>query len=503
MMDVDPASAPKIWPLLWREKYLIVVSVLVMIVLAFLYVHSATKVYQATGDLQVNLTTSTPGSSDVTASNQADAQNYATLIVSPGFLSTIRARVDGGRHSVAGLQEALSATAQTNSALVELNANGPSPAAAQQLAQQVMSGFVAFVQTSATARTNQLQAQVNSRIEAVERQIASLSGTPGSAAQISSLNSEKNALLGQSAILVANGLAQGTSVTESAAPVAGLSPISPKKSLDLIAGLLLGLLLGVAIAWIRQALRPAFQSAQDVSSSVDQRLLATIPLSRSGGEDPLVIEAYRVLEANLRLSMRRTDGRIAVVLGVDPQVGKTSTVEGLARVASADRGRTLIVDGDMRAATLSERFGCKHLPGLTDILQGVISVQQAVREVGPNLWILPTRPAVTNAASLLSGNRMFTAFHAMREQFDMVVVDSPPLTGLADGLLLGAEADTVVVVVRTGVTKPSTLAAGVGMLISNRIPISGLVVFDEVDVEPYYLSAQNNLSPVAGVATTP
>lgn len=503
MTEVDPTSAPKIWPVLWREKYLIALSVVVMVVLAFLYVHAATKVYQATGVLQVNLTTSTPGSVDVVASNQADAQNYATLIVSPGFLSTIRAKVDGGKHSVGGLESALTATALTNSALVQLSATGPSPQAAQQLAQQVMSDFIEFVQTSATARTNQLQSQVNQRIAAVEQQIASLTGTPGSAAQITSLNSEKNALLAQSAILVANGLAQGTSVTESATPVAGSSPISPKKSLDLVAGLLLGLLLGVAIAWIRQALRPAFHSAEDVSSSVDQRLLATIPLSRSGGEDPLVIEAYRVLEANLRLSMRHSDGRIAVVMGVDPQVGKTSTVEGLARVASGDRGRMLIVDGDMRAATLSERFGCKHLPGLTDVLQGVISVEQAVRELGPNLWILPTRPARTNAASLLSGSRMFTAFHSMREQFDLVVIDSPPLTGLADGLLLAAEADTVIVVVRTGVTKPATLASGVGMLANNRIPIAGLVVFDEVDVEPYYLSAQNHSNTVAGVATTP
>ena len=503
MPDVDPTRAPRIWPVLWREKYVIALSAVVMVVLAFLYVHAATKVYQATGVLQVNLTTSTPGSIDVVTSNQADAQNYATLIVSPGFLSTIRARVDGGRHSVAGLEADLSATALTNSALVQVSANGPSPQAAQQMAQQVMTDFITFVQTSASQRTNQLQAQVNSRIVAVERQIAGLAKVPGAAAQISSLNSEKSALLAQSAILVANGLAQGTSVTESSAPIASSTPISPKKSLDLIAGLLLGLLLGIAVAWIRQALRPAFRSAEDVSASVDQRLLATIPLSRSAGEDPLVIEAYRVLEANLRLSMRRDSGRIAVVLGVDPQVGKTSTVEGLARVAGGNRGRMLIVDGDMRAATLSERFGCKHLPGLTDVLQGVISVEQAVRELAPNLWILPTRPARTNAASLLSGNRMFAAFHAMREQFDLVVIDSPPLTGLADGLLLASEADTVVVVVRTGVTKPSTLATGIEMLGSNRIPTSGLVVFDEVDVEPYYLSSQNNSDSVADVATTP
>ncbi|MGH3266594.1 MAG: CpsD/CapB family tyrosine-protein kinase [Trebonia sp.] len=211
-------------------------------------------------------------------------------------------------------------------------------------------------------------------------------------------------------------------------------------------------------------------------------------------------EAYRILQTSLRFSLRQTDGRIVVVMGVNPQVGKTSTVEGLAAVSAGDIGRTLIVDGDMRAATLSERFGCKQLPGLIDVLHGVISVEQAVREVGPNVWVLPTRPSRTNAASLLSGASMMAAFHSMREQFDLVLIDSPPLPGLADGLLLAAEADTALMVVRTGVTRPSALMAGVGILGNNQIPISGLVVFDNVDVEPYSPLPPESSKPAAGTA---
>ena len=259
----------------------------------------------------------------------------------------------------------------------------------------------------------------------------------------------------------------------------------------MIAGLLLGLLLGVALAWARQALRPAIHSAEDVSSIVDVPVLASIPLkSRLKADDPALPEAYGVLHANLMFALRQGDMRVVTFVGYNAQVGKTSTVEGLGRAATRGDRQVLLVDGDMRAATLSTRLGHGDHPGLVDVLQGAIPVDAALVQLESGLWLLPTRAARPNAGALLAGNRTYTLLSDLRERFDLVLVDSPPLSGLADGLLLASLSDAVVVIARAGLTKPGDLTAVTSGLLHNMTPIAGMVVFEELPVEPYYAATE-------------
>jgi capsular polysaccharide biosynthesis protein len=169
-----PGQGQSLTQIIWAEKWVILVSIAVMIGLAIAYTSSEAKVYQATAVLQVNIATSNPGSADTTASNQGLAQNYATLLVSSGLLDTIRGQVEGGRLSVSDLQSHLTATALPNTALVQLQATGPSPAAAQSIAQQVVTAFLSELQRSASSRTNQLQAQDGQATAALSAQISKL-----------------------------------------------------------------------------------------------------------------------------------------------------------------------------------------------------------------------------------------------------------------------------------------------------------------------------------------
>jgi Mrp family chromosome partitioning ATPase len=490
MDEFEPIKRQRIGPVLWRERYVIIVSIVVMVGLAIAYTVTKAKVYQASAILQVNVPTAATGTSDTTNANQALAQNYATLLVSPGFLRSIQRNVDNGKLSVEELQSRLSATALPSSALVQLHANGPSTAAAQTIAQQVITGFLANLQSTAKARTAQLTGQLNQEIASVSSQISKLSSapaTPTSSEQITSLKAQRAALTAQEASMAASGLAQGASATESAAPEASSTPISPKKSLNLIAGLLLGTLLGVGLAWARQALRPAIHSADDVRALVDLPLLASIPLrSRLKADDPALPEAYGVLQANLLFALRSGDMRIVSVVGFNPGVGKTSTVEGVGRAAGRGDRQVLVIDGDMRAAALSARFGHRDHPGLVDVLQGAIPLDSALVQVEGGLWLLPTRQARVNPAGLLAGSRTFALLADLRERFDLVLIDSPPLAGLADGLILASLSDIVVVVVRAGVTKPGDLTAATNSLLHNMTPIAGTVVFEELTDEAYY-----------------
>ncbi len=489
--QLEPRNPQKIAPILWRGKYIILASVAVMLVLAFLYTARSAKVYEATAIFQVSIP-SQSSSPDTTSANQGLAQNYATLLVSPGFLSKIHSEVENGSLSTANLESRLSANALTQTALVELHSTGPSPTAAQTLGEQVASAFLSDLQSEAASRTTQQQNQIEHTITNLSTRIAKLQASPKAnvpptSAQISSLQASRQALIAQSATLVANGLAQGTSATLSAPPAASSSPIRPRRSLNLVAGLLLGLLLGVGLAWLREILQPGLRSADEAAALLDVPVLASIPIRpRLRAEDPVLPEAYDVLLTNLFFAMRDQDLRIVTFLGPNPQVGKTSTVEGLANVAVRGGRNVLIVDGDMRAGALSSRFGQGRHAGMTELLQGEIDLDEALVSLGSGLSLLPTRPSSINPPSLLSGARMRALSAELRERFDIVLIDSPPISGLADGLILASLSDAVVLVVRTGLTKPADLTAAAASLRQSQTPIAGLVVFEERPVESYY-----------------
>jgi capsular exopolysaccharide synthesis family protein len=484
MDELEPINRRQIGPILWREKYVIAASIVVMLALAGAYAFTAAKVYQASAVIAVNVPNTAPGT-DNTNANEALAQNYATLLTSAGFLNQIRSSVDGGRLSADSLQSRLSASAPQTGALVELNATAPSPEAAQTLAQQVIAGFLANLQNTAASRTRRLQQSLQQSITQLSDQIGTLRTQPASATtseQISSFAASRQALINQNAALVANGLAQGTSATESAPPVASSTPVSPRKSLDLIAGLLLGVLLGVGLAWGRESLRPAIHSAEDVAALVNLPLLASIPLkTRPKPDDPALREAYGVLRTNLLFAVRSREARAVTFVGFNPGVGKTSAIEGVARAAAQGEHRVLIVDGDMRKATLTWRFNCRDHPGLGDVLQDKVSVDEALVEIDDGLWLLPTNPSRVNPATLLVGGRMNRLMDELTQRFDMVLFDSPPLSGLADGLILASQSDAVALVVRAGLTKPTDITSAISSLEQNRVPIAGRAYYGAVD----------------------
>ena len=499
--QVEPRNPQRIAPILWRGKFLILASAAIMLVLALVYTAGSAKVYEATAILQVSIPNQS-ASTDTTSANQGLAQNYATLLVSPGFLDRIHPQVAGGHLSTTDLESRLSANPIEKTALVQLHATGPSPRAAQTLAGQVANAFLVDLQADATNRTTQQQSQLQQTIANLSSHIAALQASPKAnvsptSEQISSLRASRAALIEQDANLVANGLAQGTSATLSAPPAASSSPIKPRRSLNLLAGLLLGLLLGVGLAWLRDVLRPGLRSADDAAALLDVPVLASIPLRpQLGATDPVLPEAYDVLHANLFFAMRNQDLRVVTLVGPNPRVGKTSVVEGLANVAARGGRNVLIIDGDMRAGALSSRFRQGLHAGLVELLQGTVDLDEALVPLGPDLSLLPTRPSRINPPSLLSGSRMRVLTAELRERFDIVLIDSPPIAGLADGLILASLSDAVVMVIRTGLTKPADLIAAATSVHQSETPIAGLVVFEERPVDSYYPVAREK-GPVA------
>lgn len=489
--QLEPVNAQRIGPILWRQKYIILASTVAMLVLALIYTARSAKVYEATAVLQINIPNQS-ASTDTTTANQGLAQNYATLLVSRGFLESNRAQIEHGRLNTAELESRLSASALLQTALVELHSTGPSPQAAQRLGQQVISAFLASLQTEATNRTAQQQAQVQATINGLSARITTLqaspnAGVPPISEQISSLQASRQSLIEQNATLVANGLAQGTSATLSSPPAASSSPIKPRRSLNLIAGLLLGALLGVGLAWLREMIQPGLRTAEEAAALLNVPLLASIPLkARLDADDQALLEAYDVLHTNLLFALRSQQVRLVTFVGPNPQVGKSSAVEGLAKAAIGDGRNILVVDGDMRAGVLSTRLGHSAHAGMTEVLQGDVSLDDALISLGQGLSLLPTHRSKINPPSLLASSNMRSLSTELRDRFDIVLIDSPPISDLADGLILASLSDTVVMVARTGVTKPADLVAAATSLRHSQTLIAGVVVFEERQVESYY-----------------
>lgn len=488
---LEPVNAQRIGPILWRGKYIVLASTVAMLVLALIYTARSSKVYEATAVLQVSIP-SQSASTDTTAANQGLAQNYATLLVSRGFLESNRRQIEGGRLSTEALESRLSASALLQTALVELHSTGPSPQAAQRLGQQVVNAFLADLQNEATNRTAQQQAQVQKSVDALSARITALQAAPNAssppiAAQISSLQASRQSLIAQNATLVASGLAQGTSATLSSPPAASSTPIKPKRTLNLIAGLLLGVLLGVGLAWLREILSPGLRSAEEAAALLNVPLLASIPLkSRLQDDDPALLEAYDVLHTNLLFALRGHEMRLVTFVGPNPQVGKSSAVEGLARAAIGDGRNILLVDGDMRAGVLSNRLGQGAHAGVAEVLRGEIGLDDALVSLGQGLTLLPTHRSKINPPSLLSSAAMRDLSVELRERFDIVLIDSPPIADLADGLILASLSDAVVMVARTGLTRPADLTAAATSLRQSQTLVAGMVVFEERQVESYY-----------------
>ncbi len=162
-------------------------------------------------------------------------------------------------------------------------------------------------------------------------------------------------------------------------------------------------------------------------------------------------ESYRKLMTNLMYSASRPGLRVVVVTSASAGEGKTTTTANLA-VAFAQQGRRVaLVDADLRRARVHDVFGLGLEPGLTDLLVGNATIEQAVRASGiAGLSIIPAGTLPPNPLEFLGGERMHDLLGTLREQFDVVLIDTPPVLVTADAALMGVQADGVVLVVRAG-----------------------------------------------------
>jgi succinoglycan biosynthesis transport protein ExoP len=197
-----------------------------------------------------------------------------------------------------------------------------------------------------------------------------------------------------------------------------------------------------------------------------------------------VTEAFSRLEANLRFARGH---KVTVVLTSPmPGEGKTTVATNLALVASRHGRRVLLIDADMRRGDLSAAFQAARTPGLAEVLQGAVSFDLARRTVdvgGPGAFHYLTSGSLhSNPLHLLETRHMRELLAAAAAEYDLVLIDTPPLNAVVDAVVLGAMSDGVLIVARAGHTTMDALLTGMEHLLEARAPIIG-VVLNDVDLE--------------------
>jgi capsular exopolysaccharide synthesis family protein len=260
-------------------------------------------------------------------------------------------------------------------------------------------------------------------------------------------------------------------------------PSQPQPVRGGVFGAVLGLILGAALAFARDRQDDVIRTDEQVTALIPGvPLLGKIPPAASHGRDEVTAltdhhspasEAYRATTTNLRFLLRARgratsvrgergtgQGRAVMITSAAPGEGKTSVATNIAVTAAALGVRVVLVDADLRAGLVAERFYLPELPGLSDVLVGDDPVDAYLRcgEV-KGLEILPAGTRPPNPTELLASPRARQVWRALRARADLVIVDAPPLLSAADSLQLMSDVDDVVFVVRQGHTRVRQIRA--------------------------------------------
>ena len=226
------------------------------------------------------------------------------------------------------------------------------------------------------------------------------------------------------------------------------SPVRPEKRRIALLGLALGLLLGLGTVLARDYFANTIRDHDEIERYLHLDLLAAVPRYEQEG-DSLATEAYQNLRTALIFARRDDGGQVVLVTGTAPQEGKTTTIVNLARLLAGSGERTVVVDCDLRRAQLHQRLGVTREPGFTDVFVKKEPLASVVRGTSvPNLSIITAGPLPPNPPALLARRDMPAMLQSLRERFEWVLIDSPPLASVTDALLLARHSDQTVLVIQ-------------------------------------------------------
>jgi polysaccharide biosynthesis transport protein len=243
-------------------------------------------------------------------------------------------------------------------------------------------------------------------------------------------------------------------------------PRSPNIQLNIVFGLIGGLILGLMLALGLDYLDDSFKSPEELEREIGLPVIGVIPKPAKGVTVDTELldarsgmsEAMRSLRTGLQFSTSDGLPKTLLITSSKPSEGKTTTSIALAKSLASIGLNVLLIDGDLRNASVHRRLQCSNELGLSNYLTGSKLPEEVVQSTDTEgLVVMASGPLPPNPGELLSGPRMLSLLSLGMESFDIVVVDGPPVMGLADAPLLSSIARATLLVVAAGETRRSTV----------------------------------------------
>ncbi|MFW0182952.1 polysaccharide biosynthesis tyrosine autokinase [Rothia sp. CCM 9417] len=371
------------------------------------------------------------GIGDVIAGSTAakeKANAYLALVNSGAVAEEIVAANPNLNLSRGQVQGNLSASVDSNSALIKVSATGSSPETAQALA--------------------------NSSLEAVAKVVNDMEGS--SSVKVIPL---EDASLNQ-------------------------RPVSPDTQKLVLTGAAAGLGLVLVTILLRRTLDTKLRTRNDATQATEAGILGVLPVSDEldeenilkAGKDHVSQEAIRQMRTNLRFVNIDNPPRSLIVTSAEPGEGKSTVSTSLARALSDAGEPVIIIDADLRRPTIAKKFKIDSKVGLTQVLAGQVELADAVRQFEDSqLFILPAGRIPPNPSELLGSEKMRQLIAELAGEF-VVIVDVPPVLPVTDAVLLSTAVDGVVLVGTVGKTRKENLAEATANLRKVSAKILGVVI---------------------------
>jgi polysaccharide biosynthesis transport protein len=488
-----------------RVPWILVCFVLVAGV-AYAYSKHKIKKYTATAALSVSddqLGQQIAGL-PISSNNNPLAQQINNIeLVKTSDVAAKTARLLGRGLTAEVVSASVSVGGKTESSIVSVSATSTSPVLAAVIANTYARQFVKEQQSTSRQFFKSALALVNKQL--AELAPAQRFGSDGLDLQ------DRAHTLGLLAGLDDN---NAQVVQEASVPT---SPSSPKTKKNTILGAVLGLLLGLSIAFLLERFDRRVRRPEELEEIYGLPILGAVPKSAAlSGKgtvlSPAEAEAFGLIRAHLRFFNIDRDLRMVLIASPAPGDGKTTIARHLAEAAARSGLRVLLLELDLRQPSLAEQLGIESGPGLADVLIGSVPMDQATRSIalrapssqgtgGRTLDVLAAGAVLPpNPAELLESRGMDGVLERARSAYDLVVIDTPPLTAVSDAFPVLTKVDGVVIVGRVGHSRRDAAEQLQQVLASSGAPLLGVIANESKSGGPTPYPRAAKASPVVAPA---
>jgi len=268
------------------------------------------------------------------------------------------------------------------------------------------------------------------------------------------------------------------------------APFKPDKQMNMVLAVVFGLLAGMGIAFFLEYMDDTVKTKEELQRITDVPLFGVIPniTARRGDMQKkdlyaynqpksTISEAFRGIRTAISYSSQKKENRVYLVTSSGPKEGKSTITINVATVMAYSGTKTILIDADLRRPRIHKSFDLNNTRGLTNVIIGDVSVQEAVQPTAvENLYVLPSGPIPPNPSELLGRERMVEVLEELRQYYDRIMLDTPPIGAVTDAAVLGRIVDSVILVVHAGKTRRKLIERGLEQLSQIDVDVSGIVL---------------------------